>query len=796
MSRRLPGASALRATTKTRLRGHERAASPRKAHHRTADADAANGVNIRSSYNFALCILASAAIAAEPIRWSGGGWDDAGAPKGRLLTDNDGWWGRSVYTGVTYAYADEPASPRDIFKGNASLFGRRLLDGDAQTGWHRPVGALSKKPVDATFDFKRRCSFTEIDLIAEKSPSSDYTLAFSADGEAWGEAVAGVASNRLTRHVFDAPAEGRYLRLTFKSRTGPTTWLDEVMAWGDAEVSEAAPEAILPYPDNGALTMTDRTDAGIMVAPLTDPSTLDAPEYNGTCAFEIAKVDEGAASCSLSMARNETETRYFAVVNGTAEAKAVALAAPAFPKNSGLSCEMRIGGLVRVEPPKRRLTDKEKFDMVLTGELPEGDPDRLDVLPFFSAAEMPEANFLRKNTANAAQISGFPGAVRLAPGEGCVLMLRFRSDAAAPGLHSAALKVDGGDALACSVRVVDCTLPDSKRWIFPWAPFTSQFPFESRTRFDRDVALLRDLGVNVAWGLPTPGTKVAALAKGNPGAMFFLRGISPDRHIDQVLHKGGDEALTAEDAASISNHLEKIKAQVAEAGVDPAKIMLAIRDEPNRHNAKQFRAVAEIMRRCAPEFGVYMNPSFWQVVDGKGAFAPAETVIGALGSYYPGLIDISVPYRSNVESKEEREALWCVPRRVNAQYAHPAHRAGRSIAWSSFRYGMDGFAYWCYYSPRGNPWDIRTWNRYAYETMLVFPLENGAAPTPVYEEMREAWEDWRLLDALRQAGKDDVLKALLAEFAASYDEPRRESCRPYTCDFLKLRDKALDAFAP
>ena len=92
------------------------------------------------------------------------------------------------------------------------------------------------------------------------------------------------------------------------------------------------------------------------------------------------------------------------------------------------------------------------------------------------------------------------------------------------------------------------------------------------------------------------------------------------------------------------------------------------------------------------------------------------------------------------------------------------------------------------------PWDIRTWKLYAYEALMVLPLENGVAVTPPYEEMREAWEDWRLLTALRESGKTEVLDALLKEFGDSFDRPGMEGERPYRCDFRKLRNKALAAF--
>ena len=73
-------------------------------------------------------IFSLSVFSAEPIHWRGGDWDFSGAPKGALLTDNGGWWGRSVYTGVTYSYEVEPGNPRDVIPGDKEgAFGRTEL---------------------------------------------------------------------------------------------------------------------------------------------------------------------------------------------------------------------------------------------------------------------------------------------------------------------------------------------------------------------------------------------------------------------------------------------------------------------------------------------------------------------------------------------------------------------------------------------------------------------------------------------------------------------------------------------
>lgn len=74
------------------------------------------------------------------------------------------------------------------------------------------------------------------------------------------------------------------------------------------------------------------------------------------------------------------------------------------------------------------------------------------------------------------------------------------------------------------------------------------------------------------------------------------------------------------------------------------------------------------------------------------------------------------------------------------------------------------WGYYCYYQPRGNPWDIRTWSELNYAYQMVFPGPQGAIITPLYETMREGWEDYRLLSVLRQHGREDLVDELLRDF--------------------------------
>ena len=731
----------------------------------------------------------SAALSAEPIHWTGGDWDVSGAPKGALLTDNGGWWGRSVYTGVTYSYEGEPESPRDVIPGDRDgSFGRRLLDGNSRTGWHRPVGMTRKRPVVAVFDFMRPCVFGEVDLMSEKSPQAAAKVEVSADGTNWTAFAEAACSGALTRLRPERPGRGRYMRVSYKSRTSSTTYLDEVLAWGEGEVSAACPESIRPIPRGDVLRVPGAAGGVVSWILLRDPTAKSDEQFGQPM---VSFAPDAAAGGVIVMARNETETRYFAVANGTDGPIAVALAAPDFGR--GVRAELRIGGLVRTQKPKYKLTEKQKFDMLLTGDEPEEafDANRLGIIPFFAPGMVPPENFLRKHTANPEQVAGFPSRVEIASGECAVVMLRVTTDGAAPGEHRGALRA-GPASREVSVRVVDATLPaeDGSPWIYAWAPFTPQFPFESRTRYVNDADAVRGLGVTALPGFPERNTKVAIASRGRRDSMMF-RASAVSSRLDGQIYNGKLASLDEQGRADITNQLAKVRARAQACGVRPEQVFLTLTDEPGRRNAKICGEVCRLVKEAAPDLNVYLNPSFWE----KTGFAPAEDVIDALGGFYADCVDVSVPYRSLVESEKGRRALWTTRRRVNASYAHPAHRAGRSLAWANFRYGLDGFAYWCYFwNTGGNPWDIRTWRIYAYEVDMVLPLENGVAITPVYEEMREAWEDWRLLAALKKAGKTKILDALLKEFAESFDRPKMETAKPYKCDFQSLRDRALLAF--
>ena len=727
-----------------------------------------------SSHIFCISLAAALCAAAnEPIHWASGDWDESGAPKGALLTDNPGWWGRSVFTGVTYSYDEggTPTSPAD-------KSGRCLIDAKMLGDWKTTVGKGGNRRIAAVFDFKRPCVFSEVDLFT-RVPGLHGKVEVGDDGTNWTAVCSFEVASKRGRIGVDG-AKGRFMRLSAKADKG-TTYLDEVLVWGEGEVSEKYPEAIVGIPSGDALTFTRCHDGDIEIVPLAKP-TLAA-------AKEAASGAGRTALGQILLARNETETRYFAVVNASASNRTVRLSTPDF--GEGVKAEMRIGGLVRVSRPKVKLTEGQLHDLMVTdtASAEGGEPEKLDILPFFTPEAKPTPNFARRHLANPAQVIGFPDAVPLAPGEGCVVMLRVTTDNASPCARRGVLRANAAEMeIVCDVRNV--ALPDLPIWVFAWSQFTSQFPFESQTRYENDVARVAELGISSCRGLPEPRTKQALLKARVPHTIHWAGHVGGKAFTIAYKNKAGLKEFDEQQKAKMAADAHGIVERASALGLKPGEYLTDLPDEPGLWNAELLGKMARTIKEAEPTLQIYMNPCFWL---GNG-FPPATNILAVLEPYYNDVIDISCPIRNLVRPGNLLTTnLWTKPRAVNAQYIHPAARAGRSIAWSSFDNGMNGFGYFCYYWPRGDAWDIRTWSWLDYRYQMVFSLENDVAITPIYETMREAWEDYRLLTALRAAGKDALLAELLKSYEKATDYTDWENV-PNRSNFQSLRDKALGAF--
>jgi hypothetical protein len=725
----------------------------------------------------------------EPVSWVTGVIDDSGPPEGVLLSENEGYWGDCVLTGVDYRYESEADNPPDRIANQAGTFGRRLLDGRVGGDWHVPVGQ-SHGPLKVVFDFKRPCELTEVDTVCVRNPRTALTFEVSDTGEreTWrtvlAQSLGAAADTALQRNRLPTDSKGRFLRVSIEAEG--ITYADEVIVWGRGEVSDAYPERIAPTYrlDRPAGTLESipgieatrfprarfaawRESLGRHAASAAVWAQAAAPSPTAPILPEAEQI---GAPLQIIIARNETESVYLTLTNTSAEQPLTVTVnniAPSGGSSEGAEPRLRarllVGGALPAVPPKRRLTAEQRLRLLLDGTMPEenGAPGQVRVLPFFEQGRMLGPNLMERYLTNGCDISDYPR-LRLLPGGSAVFMLRVTTDHAPAGRYTGRISATtaGGATVAMplTVNVADVVLTEPDLWIRSWGNGTRQFPFETRTRLANDARVNRELGVTVWEGFPTPGSKAELF--GSHGRTYYRATAIPSHYVHVgYCNQMKAEDLTAEDEQRVAAHLRDLVDQARGLGLNYDQWWVELWDEPQESNTAFFAALARIIKKTDPRVRIYMNPLFW-----RPGHAPPEAVVEHLAPWYNELVDISVPVSSLVRDDVAMRELWAQPRFVRAFFLHPASRAGRGMAWRAFELGFNGWGYYCYYAPYGNPWDIRTWSSLDYSYQMVFPGPDGPIPMPIYEVMRDGWEDYRLLTALRRQGKDQLVDELLAAF--------------------------------
>ncbi len=741
--------------------------------------------------------VAKAADGVSPpsrIRWFNGEWDNEGPPRGNLLTGNPRWFGDRVFTGVTYEWERPPTWPKDVrTQDGREVAANRLFNGFGSNyipEWGC-VGREGDAPIIAVFDFKRPCAFTEIDAIALHCTNATGFVEFSVDRVTWGGRRVFAATSSITRVRFAEPACGRYVRLSFQATPEAVddwykvgrkgyTYLDEVYAWGEGEVSAEFPEAIVPIRPGDALLFTNVAPGAISILPMPIPHLSRKPTGATPSSFPV------------TMSRNETETRYFAVVNGTNAKREVALSASGF--GEGVRAELLVGGVMQVSPPKRKLSPEEMILLATNDEngINQGDPEDLDLVPFFFAEARPKGNFLRRYLANPAQIAGFPNAVPLAPGEGCVVMLRLTTDGTAPGRREGIVRASDA-ALTIPLTIVDLMLPPQSMWIYAYEPFTRQVPFEPEGRMKRDVERYAGIGATTTMKLPEPGTKERLFFDLLPQASVG----SPqwcDAKLYKRVAKGEFDTLTEAERAKIADGARAFLERGRALGLSDDRICAFLPDEPGVRNGKSVMSLARLVKDAVPKLLLHCDPLFFNG-GGKG-FSTTEELKSILLPEYNECVDISQPISYFSTREDAMRDLWLQPRRINAMYNHPAGRMGSEMVYTCYRHGFNGIAYYCYCHPGIEVWDINRWGVLNLNYQAVMPLGEDVALTPLYEFLREAAETARMLDALKEAGKNEVLANVLKRSETAWDRThfQYDLQDPSAEDILVLRETILDAF--
>ncbi len=728
----------------------------------------------------ALCSALSTARA-DRVWWDGSR-DTQSAPPGKLLSDNAGYWGERIVTGVEYSYDIPPDNPGDPNK--------RLLDGVPQGDWNVPVGTANR-PIIATFDFKRACTFSEVDLSTRSQKAAFKIEAADDRAGPWRallERTREEAPDKMFhRLVLPAKAPGRYLRLTVNAvdpkANNYLTYLEEVVVWGDAEVSEKLPEAIVPVAPTAVITGVafpsipgiPRTtfsdgDFGKWKWSLGALARLPAvwsqvPTWDSiTDRPLLPTAREAARPVQIAMARNETENAALALTNtDMVNPGAGEVSLSAFRSLSGSRSNTAGASRVRGSLRVAGAINSRNYGTVLG--------------PLFEAGNAPGASLLRRYLTNTGGIHDFPR-LTLTPAGSAVLWLSVTSDGAAPGIYEAQVTFSGAggsrSSLPVRVQVLDVTLPDPFVYINTWDHATGQFPFAYSDRQAREVAHKQSIGMSVWHQLPTPGTDAEIArqndrAHGRIGKQMYHVGVLPWTYNNEGYNNRlKASALTDKDRAAIADSVRAVVKQARDLGLGYNDWYAELWDEPGRGNAEIFGVLARLVKQTDPKINIYMNPIFWE----GNAPAPDDIIAPLLAPFYREVINVSVPNEMLRRGYPTLQPLFDAPRLVRATYRVSTHgdkneRAPVSYqtqAWDAFARGENGWGFYSYYSPVGDPWNDFDGDNPDY--IMVYPGPRGPIPTRASESVREGWEDYRLLTLLKQQNRTAELAALLKDYAA------------------------------
>lgn len=744
---------------------------------------------MRPRYVLCLAVLVVSSAAWADLRWFDGS-TSPGDPPGKLLSDNPGYWGDSILTGVDYTYETPPDNPPDIWREDASRFGRRLLDGHPVGNWWTPAG-VNGKPLVAVFDFKRPCRFAEVDVNTRcgavaltiecaDDPAGPWRAAFSRP-------LADCPAREFHRlPLSDRPA-GRYLRLSVEAPG--ISWVDEVLVWGDADVTTALPEAYNPVVPTPIVTgVAFSSIPGIEKTSFADAQywewqrTLTPGERGQAAVWSQVPTWDSVTDKPLLPARTVREVELALAANET-ECMALAL--------TNTSCEQPAKLRVRLG----EFRDRQGKPASVEGSLRVAGAIGsryygVNIGPLFEADNLLPAGLMQRYLTNGTAIAGFPE-ITLSPAGSAVLWLSVTSSGARPGVYSATLSAGAGQVLRVRARVLPVTLPRPRVWLQTWSGTTSQFPFVDAGRPEREVTYKQSLGATVWGGFPEPGSD-GELARKLGTAQFQVWGIGDYGH---KLYCGQikPDALTVDDEKAITDIVHGHVARAAELGLTFDDWYVELTDEPGRGNSAAFGALAALVRKADPRVRIYCNPSFWE---GNGCL-PDEPVYESLSPWYRELIDVSCPIYLLLKDRPRCAPLFAHPRSVNASYDVCTQSAKgetsalveryRRMAWDAFARGCNGWGFYSYYAPRGNPWTDFDAEWITGEDLpdyqMVYPGPRGPIASRQSEATREGWEDYCLLTLLRRQGRDDVLRSLLRDYQAG------------TRSLTELRDAALRAAA-
>ncbi len=711
--------------------------------------------------------MASAPLADE-VRWYNG--IKAPMPQGALLTNNPGYWGEMIPTGVTYSYVEAPANPPDFLKKDATKFGNRLLDGQPSGDWNSPVG-MNFKPLEVDFDFHQMITLHQI-AVAEFRRADLKLAEVEVKGETgeWKKVYSSTASAGPLHHlVLPQPVQARTVRLRLQSDAN-TTYISQIWMWGKAvPVAQKSQNGFFPemqeYPEYKNAMPGD----GTVLSPADFAHWREATGFRGKeVTWQTAdhwntqrkkplqgQFLPGKAALrqpvSLTATRREGEAAGLFLVNATDQPQERIVELSAFQDSRGRT----------VSTIKQQVSVAGAMWTRRWGQT---------FRPLFTSQNKLGSTLMEKYLTNGSVIKDFPKLHLPARGS-ALLWINVETANTAPGTYTATLK-DGKNTIPVRLTVLPQTLPDPEVWLRFWgnAPASTRNLWSTDEAIRSEVGYLHTLGATVwpTWPEKDSFVGIAREAAAKQGKRnFYVIGINPLIRDAGYTAKLDPEKFDDAFKKQVRDETLQMVEKARSFGLDYDDWSVELWDEPTPHNMKSWAAIAKLIKEADPQVLIYMNPLFWtREGTNPAGFVNDARQMQELGNWYNELVDISVPIlgQTNRAKYPDTNAKYYnhEPRRVRAYFTHP--NPGRMLAWDAFARDYNGWGAYAYYAPRRDAWNDFDDREVDYQ--IVYPGPNGFIPTIESESMRESWDDYRLLTLLKQQGKTDFL----TEFKLTYQK--------------------------
>ena len=411
------------------------------------------------------------------------------------------------------------------------------------------------------------------------------------------------------------------------------------------------------------------------------------------------------------------------------------------------------------------------------------------LVPILYPDNMPGDSLLRKYLFNADTVIHFPD-VKLPPSGSAVLWLSVTTNHTPPGVYTASVSVQGGQAVPVTVEVLDVTLPGG-----PFALIgtysknvTGMFPFAYADRQSRDIDRALDCGIS-EWGINehTDPNHVRMLqskaAERDMTLMFKFNHAVPSIFVHNTYCHVWKQASDIDDEhrKKLADHVRHIVAVTQAMGLDYDDWYGTLGDEPGESTCRVYAELCRLVKQVDPQVNLYVNPCFWYGWD-RGGVLPDPNVMAALSpdDWYRRYVDVSMPIFLLLNDHPQSMAMFSAPRDVNSYYYVSTHlcrserRAevtlARRMAWDSLALGFNGWSFYSYYSPRASAWNHFDRNprgeglREPSDYQMNYPGPGGIIVTRHSEALRQGWEDWRLLNLLKDQGRQSVVDGLLRDY--------------------------------